>query len=459
MSVRNAGNTIREARIKAGLTQEQLSDGVCSLLSLSRIERGTAGVSPSTFQALMAHAGAPCEIFPVFENWNDYECFFHLRHARFHLDAWQLQPAWEELKKVKETEWNHNKYNYQEWLLLHGMLQFRSGKGNHQELYDLFLNAIHISRPDIVLTNFKDLLLSIPEIELLLSLAQEALYLNEAELCVSICSQIQDYLSNSQITFLEKNFLLAEHAVIYTKYLISKEAYECAYQLADTNRHQMVVDGKDSLLFELTFLTGLCEYHLGKHSDALEHFKSSFYSAHAVSSPYATTCRNYMQKHLKLDLPKNMVELPDIPLQKFKMEKIIDTSIFSDGVYSYYNADVITIGRLIHELRIRQNVSQQILCQGLCSISKLSKIESGTLQPSVILSETLLQRLGVSEREFVFWGNAKEAKFYELKFKLLHRLYISKEKGINMLNELQHLITEKDILYKRGRKKSCVFRK
>lgn len=33
MSVRNAGKTIREARIKAGLTQEQLSEGgmFCSL--------------------------------------------------------------------------------------------------------------------------------------------------------------------------------------------------------------------------------------------------------------------------------------------------------------------------------------------------------------------------------------------------------------------------------------------
>ena len=66
MSVRNAGKTIREARIKAGLTQEQLSEGVCSVLSLSRIENGSAGVSPVTFQALMAHAGAPCEVYPIF---------------------------------------------------------------------------------------------------------------------------------------------------------------------------------------------------------------------------------------------------------------------------------------------------------------------------------------------------------------------------------------------------------
>ena len=48
MSVRNAGKAIQEARKKAGLTQEQLSDGICSVLSLSRIENCSAGVSPST---------------------------------------------------------------------------------------------------------------------------------------------------------------------------------------------------------------------------------------------------------------------------------------------------------------------------------------------------------------------------------------------------------------------------
>ncbi len=57
MSVRNAGTTIKEARLKAGLTQEKLSENVCSVLSLSRIENGSCGVSPSTFQALMQHAG------------------------------------------------------------------------------------------------------------------------------------------------------------------------------------------------------------------------------------------------------------------------------------------------------------------------------------------------------------------------------------------------------------------
>ena len=46
MSVRSAGAAIKEARKKAKLSQEKLSEGICSTLALSKIENGTMGVRP-----------------------------------------------------------------------------------------------------------------------------------------------------------------------------------------------------------------------------------------------------------------------------------------------------------------------------------------------------------------------------------------------------------------------------
>lgn len=120
MGVRNAGKAIREARLKAGLTQEQLSEGVCSVLSLSRIENGSAGVSPVTFQALMAHAGAPCEVYPIFAGRTDFDCFYTLNRARFYLGSWQLSQAYDELNKLEEWHYADNKLYYQEYLYLNG---------------------------------------------------------------------------------------------------------------------------------------------------------------------------------------------------------------------------------------------------------------------------------------------------------------------------------------------------
>ncbi len=171
MSVGSAKDIIREARLKAGLTQEQLSEGVCSTQALSRIESGTSGVSPATFQALMEHAGAPCERYPIFASRSDFNSFYAIKLARFHLDSWQLGPAYEELQKVEDQNWADNRLYYQEWLLLHCRLQFRSYRCSHRLIFDALLTAIHITRPAIDLYDFGKLLLTQNELQILTAIA------------------------------------------------------------------------------------------------------------------------------------------------------------------------------------------------------------------------------------------------------------------------------------------------
>ena len=74
MGVRSAKDGIREARRKAGMTQEQLSEGICSPQALSRIETGVRAVSPATFQALMEQAGVSRSRFPVFAGRKAFDC-------------------------------------------------------------------------------------------------------------------------------------------------------------------------------------------------------------------------------------------------------------------------------------------------------------------------------------------------------------------------------------------------
>lgn len=447
MSVRNAGATIREARLKAGLSQEKLSDGICSVLSLSRIENGTAGVSPSTFQALMAHAGAPCEAFPVFASRKDFDCFYTLKRVRFYLDYWQLNDAYSELEKIEQMNFAENKYYYQEWLLLHCKLQFRSGCGIHAQIYQTLVDALHISRPQIDFSDFRELLLSLSEIELLTAIAQEALYLNQLETCLEICTQISTYLENSQISFLERDHLLAENAIVYTKYLIATKDYSSALKIADTFKNKMITNSVDAPLHELTFLIGLTHYYLNDKDIAMQNFKTTFFSAHSISSCYATICKNYLISNLQLLLPEGLLTILDVPLVFYETKDVIDSSDFSDGTYDIFSNDILTIGTLIRELRIEQNVSQQTLCYGLCSKSKLSKIENGTLQPDISLAQTLLQRLGISDTAFTFFGNAHETNLQNLLLKLKPLPFSESERIVKYSNEMHALCTPKDLLY------------
>lgn len=446
MSVQNAGTTIREARLHAGLSQEKLSEGVCSVLSLSRIENGSAGVSPSTFQALMAHAGVGCEAFPAFADRRDFDCFYCLKRVRFFLDSWQLTEAYDELEKIEHWNWADNKFYHQEWLLMHCLLQFRSGCGDHNQIFSALSDAIHISRPDFDASDFRSMLLSTNEIELFLLLAQEYLYLNQPDMCLSICTQISVYLNNLELTFVEKDRLEALHALIYAKYLLACSDYPSALTLADEFRHKMAANLDDSLLHELTFLTALGYYYTNQQAEALSLYKTAFISAHSIGSCYATICHHFADTHLDLTLPDDFSMFEEIPLVNFPTKKVTDT-ILGDGTYDLFSPDALSIGGLIQSLRLEQKLSQTTLCQGLCSKSKLSKIENGTLQPDVILAQTLLQRLGISDLPFTFFANAKEAKLQELQTRLVKVRKNELTLRLDYVRQMETLCTQKDTLY------------
>lgn len=445
MSVRNAGTTIREARLKAGLTLEQMADTICSTQALCRIEKGRAGVSPSTFHALMDRAGYPCSAFPVFENWTDYQCFSHFNRAKLYLNAWQLEKAYVELDKIEELHWNNNKLNYQEWLLLEAKLYFRSYQGNHEYVFKLLSTSLHITKPTIDLFDFRGLLFSITEIELLIYLAQELLYMNELTTVFSICTQLETYLNNCSFSDVEKEFLLAELAVVFSKYLLATHDYQAAVSTADKHRHTMVVNGNNAPLLELNFLTALGYYYTNQDEIAFRMFKDTYYAAHAIKSVYSTVCLNYIRNELHLFLNDKIMVLDSLEAY-FPQKEIIDFSDFTEGIYDLDDT-VLTFGRLIQELRIQQNVSQQVLCQGLCSKSKLSKIENGSLQPDVLLAETLLQRLGVSSREFDFKCDSSHLEFLNLFEKLKNSYYYSETEVSHNLMKLKKSYDSRNKLY------------
>lgn len=446
MSVRNAGSVIREAREKAGLSAAKLSDGICDCQTLYRIERGEIGFSPATFQDLMSRIGGPGEVFPVFANRDDFDCFFALKHARFHLDSWQLESAFNELKKIENLNWANNKIHYQEWILLYVKMLFRSGFHDHELLMSYLKEALQITKPDCDLLDIHKLLLSITETELLLMIAQEYLCLSDDSSCFILLTQLKTYLDNSMYAKLEKERLYTGYNTIYTKYLIQVGNYSSAYDLAATTHHEAVIRADDTYMLELTFLKGLAQYHLKHMDEATDLFLTAIFSAHAIESCYATTCMEYIKATLHYKLPASVEELPPLTVHTYPALQLIDISVLSNGTFDFFDPDVIRLGKLIRILRKEQKLSQHTLCQGLCSDSALSKIENETLQPNMLLAEALLQRLGLSEREFIFWGDSREAQIHELIFELIH----AQKKGCNTLshyvNQLKLYVTEKDFL-------------
>ena len=65
-------------------------------------------------------------------------------------------------------------------------------------------------------------------------------------------------------------------------------------------------------------------------------------------------------------------------------------------------------GLLIKNMRERQGITREQLCEGLCTVSMLGKIESGEQYPEKMMRDRLLGRLGAAQDNFENFLNLKE---------------------------------------------------
>lgn len=449
MAVYSAAQLLREARHRRGMTQEEASHGICTPQALSRMECGTANVSPATFAALMHRFGSPHTRFPAFTDRNDFECRRSLSYARTHLDAWQLSPALKELLNIQELHWADSKAIYQEWLFLHCRLQFRSYRCHHRNLYHTLLSALHMTRPAGLSEPVCNPFFSRIELEILIALAQEALYLGNRDTCAKLIHQIESSPDTPMLSPAETARLAAEFAIVRVKYLFSLSQYENAFRLAERHRRQMILHMESAPLYELTFLSGLCAFRSGRKKEADPLIRSAFHTCRHLDICYASACLLYLKHKTSYPVTEQMSVSPKIPFKKYPAA-VFDPSLpFLSDDSGADRPRSYTLGDVIREFRTEQGVSQKTLCYGLCSKSKLSKIENKTLQPDIALTETLLGRLGISGQIFSFYGSDREVRFYSLKAEAMRvRSFRQRQLIFRNIEEMESLTEEPDRLWK-----------
>ncbi len=93
--------------------------------------------------------------------------------------------------------------------------------------------------------------------------------------------------------------------------------------------------------------------------------------------------------------------------------------------------EIYRVGEKIKEERARRSFSQEDVCTGICSTGTLSRIENGTQKPNLKMQEALLERLGCSTENLVFFASNEEVIKHNLELELgvltMHRKPIRKK--------------------------------
>lgn len=62
--------------------------------------------------------------------------------------------------------------------------------------------------------------------------------------------------------------------------------------------------------------------------------------------------------------------------------------------------DSYEFGKYLMELRRKDNISMSVICEGICDVSVMSRIENGEREVSKLVQDRLLGRLGVASENF-----------------------------------------------------------
>ncbi|MBR6308187.1 MAG: helix-turn-helix transcriptional regulator [Lachnospiraceae bacterium] len=412
MGIRNAGTIIKEARLRAGLTQEQMSFGICSLVSLCNIENGKLGVSSSTFQALMKRAGEPSAAYPLFKNRKDFDAYMLLKNVRLYTEKSCLSLAYNDLFQLKLRNFGDNLLYYQEALFFYARIKYLTYHADYSSLLKILNKAINLTHPDFDFDNFEGDFLSSVECEILFLIAHIYINTGKHEEARRICDGIGKTLDNS---LTDDNYTAYIRMLLhsaYAKLYFSLKDYETAlgeiYAAKNIAEHYYIETNR----VEIILLKLICEYCVDStsiSSDLLYMMSLASY----LECGYVPKLKEILRElkvpegYYDVEDPKQY-DIPDINLD-------VDIDTMSDGALNYDDSDALTIGSLIGMLRQEQRLPMNVLCDGLCSLSKLSKIENNNQAPGLYLTEALLNRLGYSERNFVFYGNVAESEYWRQK--------------------------------------------
>ena len=193
------GDFIRETRIRKGYTQEEVSYGICTTASLSRIENGAQKPGRLILEKLFERLGTENNLFNTFVNREEMELYSAIQELIRNItdqDVSKIETQVEIVEKMtKETSVLENQCLY----FAKGELSRQRDKNNEKAM-ELYMKAIHITLPDFDGKNpLRKNLLTFDEIMIINAIA--ILYVNNDEIMTAIQLDmwLKEYMENKLV--------------------------------------------------------------------------------------------------------------------------------------------------------------------------------------------------------------------------------------------------------------------
>lgn len=291
------GQVIKNERFKSRITQEELSDGICTPSYLSRLENGQVNPSPDIVKLLLERLGKDYNKYITYKSEYEYgldQLKFDIRRYHALGDYEKFDAALEEMEKFMSDEDKFTKQFYQ----LYSVFQKSRNGVSPALLIEALNEALHLTKTKIDLLRLSKEFLTQIEVVIINNIAIQVKAMGDIQRAIDILLELKRYLEQPHI---DHDQITRTHPIILCnlcKWLASEKRYYECLMMCDLGLNYCLKYGFLDIFADVNFYKGFALEHVGQKDMAKKFVVQSYYIAQALNSDvHADLIKTYISEH------------------------------------------------------------------------------------------------------------------------------------------------------------------
>ena len=302
MAVYVVGDFLRETRLRKGYTQEEVSYGICTPASLSRIENGAQKPGRLILEKLFERLGTENNLFNSFVSREEMELYIAIQTLIRNVTDGDLHRIEEQIDIVEKLTQNTSELERQSLFWAKGELATQK-YGNDCEAMDCFMKAVQITLPDFDGKNpLRNHLLTFDEITIINSIAVRHGENGDLLTAIQLDMWLKEYMENKII---DGRMKTAKYPMILynlSYWLGEENCHNEALKMAEQGVDFCVKYGNLPAFHILMFNQGAALAELERYDEAKKCFLQSITIFEAMKKPsQVQTAIDWCREHYKIE--------------------------------------------------------------------------------------------------------------------------------------------------------------
>lgn len=378
------GKIICREREHAGISQNELCAGICSVTTLSRLEWREKNIGKWTIDAFLQRLGKSQDKFWTIVHIGDYELMELRRRIWNNILYGSCEEAQKDIQKYR-TSVNIENLHGQFLKKCQGMIKGKR-ENDWKSALKLFREAIECTVPEIELDKLEETLLGRDEMQIILLMAEAYCHLGEEDTAQKIVEKLLDNIQRKDWDEEELVKIYPKVASVYIDFLKKEDKYE-EVLLISKKAIGMLVD--NGIIFLLTKLMDAVVWGLERRKREEERWFSRYEE------------QEYIQ------FKRNIVILREIWEEYGNFPE--EYMLYCTNVQK----DISVSNEIIAKCRKLCNLSQEKLSEEVCTVEQFSRIETGKCSPMEKSYRTLMEKMNQAQERNRFFINAQEYSLHE----------------------------------------------